>query len=258
MLLRVACVLMPLFATAGCAQGGIGGAGTAPPISAPSALSPAGRALTTQVLRRELRIPERYRNRMDQALLTGRLFELSELRDELRTANPVALLDWKASRHLSGWLRASVYYIEDLDRIGAGRDNADLRYASVMVWMYALASYLVDRERCARTDGRVFMEYLMQVPARGTAGFAAALAPERLQQAIHVGIRLEEEVAPERSPRGHFCDYGVDYLANDGAPLLVPAAQAEPRVAAARRDLPRTLPALVGNLLAIFRTRALG
>lgn len=148
-----------------------------------------------------------------------------------------------------------MFYVQDTDGIGARRGNDDLRYNSVLVWMYALASYLVDRERCARTDGRVFIEYLMQGPGRGAAWFAAALPPERLQQAVQIGIRMEEELALERSPRGHVCGYGVDYVSNGGAPLLIPAGQAEPRVAEARRNLPTTLPALAGNLHAIVRAR---
>lgn len=99
---------------------------------------------------------------MDQALLAGRAFDLSQARRELLATNPTAMLDWGMSRHNSGWMQATVFYIQDMDGIGARRGDDDMRYNSVLVWMYALASYLVDRERCARTDGRVFIEYLMQ------------------------------------------------------------------------------------------------
>lgn len=260
MLLGVARVLVPLLVLAGCAGGGAGQEGASPATSAPNAMSPGASAKAVQILGREPRIPERYRSRMDDALIAGRRFDLYQLRDELLASNPVALLDWEASRQLSGWLEASVFYIQDLDRIGAARSNDDLRFSSAITWLYVLASVLVDRERCTQSDGRVFVEYVIQGPARGTRAFAASLPPERLQQAIRAAINMEADIGPERSPRGHVCGYGVNYGADgrpaDGRSLLVPPEQAGSRVAEARRALPNTLPQLVDRLLVIYKTRA--
>lgn len=260
MLLRASRVLVPLVGLAGCASGGADQKGVSPPTSAPNAMSPGANAKAAQILGREPRIPERYRSRMDDALMARRRFELFQLRDELLASNPVALLDWEASRQLSGWLEASVFYIQDLDRIGAARGNNDLRFSSVITWLYVLASVLVDRERCTQSDGRVFIDYVIQGPARGTRAFAASLPPERLQLAMQTAINMEADVGPERSPRGHVCGYGVNYGADsrpaDGRPLLIPSEQAEARVVGARRALPNTLPPLVDGLLAIYKTRA--
>ena len=219
-------------------------------------MSPAGRTLAAELMRREPRVPEPYRSRMDQALLTtGRAFELWQLRQELLASNPLALLDWEASRHYSGWVQASAFYVGDTDGIGVQRGNDDLRQTSVITWPYLLASFLVDRERCARSDGRLFIEYLMQGPARGTARFAGGMPPDQLQRAMYYAIRVGEDVGPERSPRGRICSYGAGGPAPDGAALLLPAEQAEPRVIEARRALPRTLPVLVGSLLATVKAR---
>lgn len=56
-------------------------------------MSPAGRELTSRLLRREPRIPEPHRDRLDQALLAGRRYDLWQARTELLAANPVAMLD---------------------------------------------------------------------------------------------------------------------------------------------------------------------
>lgn len=93
MLPWVVWALLPLLALAGCANGGAGGGGASPPASGQSAMSPAGRELTSRLLRREPRIPEPHRDRLDQALLAGRRYDLWQARTELLAANPVAMLD---------------------------------------------------------------------------------------------------------------------------------------------------------------------
>jgi hypothetical protein len=193
---------------------------------------------------------------MDQALLTpGRAHELWQLRQELLASNPLALLDWEASRHYSGWVQASAFYVQDADDIGVRRGNDGLRQTSVITWLYLLASFLVDRERCAQGDGRVFIEYLMQVPARGTAllrrGHASGPTPagDVLCHPPRRGCRAGAFAA-----RPHLqLRRGRPSVRRHPPPDPGRAGGAEGRRSAARST--QTLPALVGNLLAPFKAR---
>ena len=158
-------------------------------------------------------LPEARQAVLDKALTQGDWPTMDTARQAAAAEfGAQVVLDWSATRHLAGYLSASVRYGLDLLSIGDATQNLDLLEHSVSIFLYIYGVTLVDGHKCDDPSSpKVFVNQIMGAyePVRA---MAATLPKEVLDGAIDLAVMVEKAIAPARVPDPTICSVGEKRL----------------------------------------------
>lgn len=116
-----------------------------------------------------------------------------------------AVLTWLATRHLAGYMAASLRYAKYSLAVGTAENDANLKAKGVMLWFYIHASLYVEESKCV--DRGAVSAFWLEIHEGFdlTKQHVATLPWDELHDSQSRAVDLEKEIAPARAADPMIC-----------------------------------------------------